>query len=111
MQMCCFDHLHSRLTALINQTNLFFVLRGIKEKKEAENATHTHKLVNKLNDLSIQTNLEKPEPGELSRLAWPYGEGDSLSLHEISLILFGSYTHCMLMQFAQKHRAMLKAWP
>lgn len=67
---------------------------------------HTHKLVNRLNDLSIQTNLEKPGPGELSGLARPYGEGDSLSLHEISLILFSSYTHCMLMQRAQKHRAM-----
>lgn len=108
MQMCCFDHLHSRLTAIINQTNLFFVLQGIKKKKKAANATHTHKLVNKLNDLSIQTNLEKPKSGELSGLAWPYGEGDSLSLHEISLILFSSYTHCMLMQFAQKHSAVEK---
>lgn len=58
--MCSFDHLHSRLTALINQTNLFFVLQGIKKKgkkreRAAENATQSHKH----NDLSIQTNLQK----------------------------------------------------
>lgn len=70
--MCRFDHLHSRLTALINQTNLFFVLQGIKRrgekkkrKRAAENAAPERSLVNKLNDLSIQTNLEKT--GDLVR--------------------------------------------
>lgn len=112
--MCCFDHLHSRLTALINQTNLFFVLQGIKRrgekkkrKRAAENAAPARSLVNKLNDLSIQTNLEKTwRSGALSRLAWPHGEGDTLALQEISLIPFGSDTHCMLMAFAQQRRAL-----
>lgn len=86
--------------------------KELKKKKKGggERNAYTHKLVNKLNDLSIQANLEKPKSGGLSRLAWPYGEGDSLSLREISLIPFGSGTHFVLMPFAQKHRALEKLW-